>query len=73
MLNEAGTDETAWAFVRQHLSNIPVVVVKNDRIEVVAERQAYLLFDRMVAYHIMQGIPVPLDATDFYRGLDGLC
>lgn len=24
----------------------------------------------MVAYHIMQGIPVPLDATDFYRGLD---
>ncbi len=36
----------------------------------IAERQAYLLFDRMVAYHIMQGIPVPLDATDFYKGLD---
>ena len=36
----------------------------------IAERQAYLLFDRMVAYHIMQGIPVPVDATDFYRGLD---
>ena len=24
----------------------------------------------MVAYHIMNGIPVPLDATDFYKGLD---
>jgi hypothetical protein len=24
----------------------------------------------MVAYHVTQGIPVPLDATDFYRGLD---
>lgn len=24
----------------------------------------------MVAYHIMQGMPVPIDATDFYRGLD---
>lgn len=24
----------------------------------------------MVAYHIMNGISVPLDATDFYRGLD---
>lgn len=36
----------------------------------ITERQAYLLFDRMVAYHIMQGIPVPLDATDFYKGLD---
>lgn len=70
LLLNAGKPETAWAFVRQHLSNIPVVVVKSGKIEIIAERQAYLLFDRMVAYHIMQGIPVPLDATDFYRGLD---
>jgi DNA modification methylase len=68
--NGAGTEETAWAFVQQHLENIPVVVLKNNKIELIAERQAYLLFDRMVAYHIMQGIPVPMDATDFYRGLD---
>ena len=26
MTTNAGTDETAWAFVRQHLSNLPVVV-----------------------------------------------
>lgn len=65
-----GTEETAWAFVRQHLENLPVAVVKEGWIELIAERQAYLLFDRMVAYHIMQGIPVPLDASDFYRGLD---
>ena len=70
LTKNAGSAETAWAFVRQHLSNIPVVVIKNEKIELIAERQAYLLFDRMVAYHIMQGILVPLDATDFYRGLD---
>ena len=69
-LSEAGTKETAWAFVRQHLQNIPVIVVKNGKIEVIDERQAYLLFDRMIAYHIMQGIPVPIDAPEFYRGLD---
>jgi len=69
-LQSAGTEESAWAFVRQHLTNTPVAIIKNEKIEIVAERQAYLLFDRMVAYHIMQGIPVPLDATDFYRGLD---
>ena len=69
-LHSAGNEETAWAFIRQHLSNIPVVVIKDGKIEVVSERQSFLLFDRMVAYHIMQGIPVPLDATDFYRGLD---
>ena len=66
----AGTEETAWAFVRQHLTNIPTVVIRNGKIEVISERQDYLLFDRMVAYHIMQGMPVPIDATDFYRGLD---
>lgn len=70
LIANAGSEETAWAFVRQHLLNIPVVVIKNEKIELVAERQAYLLFDRMVAYHIMQGIPVPIDSTDFYRGLD---
>ena len=70
LVEKAGTEDTAWSFVRQHLENIPVVVISNGKIELVAERQAYLLFDRMVAYHIMQGIPVPLDATDFYKGLD---
>lgn len=66
----AGSAETAWEFVRQHLANLPVVVNNSGQIEVLAERQAYLLFDRMVAFHIMNGIAVPLDATDFYKGLD---
>ena len=69
---KAGSEDTAWDFVRQHLENVPVVVDSdhNGKIDIIAERQAYLLFDRMVAYHIMQGIAVPLDATDFYKGLD---
>lgn len=72
VLEQAGKPETAWAFVQQHLANLPVVVDadNNGKIDILPERQAYLLFDRMVAYHIMQGIPVPLDATDFYNGLD---
>ena len=67
---KAGSIDTAWDFVRLHLENLPIVVNKTGKIEVIAERQAILLWDRMVAYHIMQGISVPLDATDFYRGLD---
>lgn len=67
---KAGTEETAWLFVRQHLEKMSPVIINNGRIEMASERQAFLLFDRMVAYHIIQGLPVPLDATDFYQGLD---
>ncbi len=70
LISQAGSEETAWSFVRQHLENLPVAVVENGKIELIVERQAFLLFDRMVAYHIMNGISVPLDASDFYRGLD---
>ena len=36
---------------------------KTGRAEVVAERQAYLLFDRMVAFHVQRGYAVPLSAA----------
>ncbi|MBM4467516.1 MAG: site-specific DNA-methyltransferase, partial [Chloroflexi bacterium] len=66
---QAGTPEGAWDFVRQHLAQLPVVVERDGSLEVVAERQAYLLFDRMVAFHIQRGATVPLSAAEFYAGL----
>lgn len=68
-LEKSGTEETVWDFVREHLDKLPVVVKKGNLIEKVKEREAFLLFDRMVAYHIMSGIAVPIDASDFYKGL----
>ena len=40
------------------------------RLEIVAERQNYLLFDRMVAFHVQRGVTVPLSASEFYAGLE---
>lgn len=70
LIENSGTPETAWAFVRQHLEQVPVSVKGKNGLEIISERQAYLLFDRMVAYHIVNGIPVPVDSTEFYSGLD---
>ena len=70
MIEHGGTELSAWAFINQHLENLPIVVKKEDKIAPVLERQGYLLWDRMVAYHIVQGMPIPMDATDFYRGLE---
>ena len=66
---EAGTEEGVWDFVRTHLKQLPVFVVKQGQSEVVAERQGYLLFDRMVAFHVQRGVTVPLSAAEFYGGL----
>ncbi len=67
---QAGTEEGAWAFVRVHLGQLPVFVAKEDRAEVIAERCDYLLFDRMVAFHVLRGVTVPLSAAEFYTGLE---
>jgi hypothetical protein len=66
---EAGTPAGAWDFVRQHLARLPAVVLADGGLETIAERQDYLLFDRMVAFHIQRGATVPLSAAEFYAGL----
>ena len=68
-LEQAGSEEGAWEFVRQHLAQLPIVVEQDGTLEVVAEREAYLLYDRMVAFHIQRGFSVPLGAAEFYAGL----
>jgi hypothetical protein len=65
----AGTEEGAWDFIRTHLKHLPVFVSKGGHAEVIAERQNYLLFDRMVAFHVQHGVTVPLSAAEFYAGL----
>ena len=67
---ESGTAEGVWDFVRTHLKQLPVFVSKDGQAEVIAERQNYLLFDRMVAFHVQRGVTVPLSAAEFYAGLE---
>jgi len=67
---KAGTEDGVWDFVRMHLKQLPVFVSKDGRAEVIAERQNYLLFDRMVAFHVQRGVTVPMSAAEFYAGLE---
>ena len=76
----AGTPESAWQFVREHLAHLPVFVQTAGKGETVVERQPFLIFDRMVAFHIQRSVSVPLSAAEFYAGLeqrfpirDGMC
>jgi hypothetical protein len=66
---EAGSAEGVWDFVRTHMRQLPVFVSKDEEAEVIAERQNYLLYDRMLAFHVQRGVMVPLSASEFYEGL----
>lgn len=65
----AGAEDGVWDFVRTHLKQLPVFVTKDGKAEIIAERQNYLIFDRMVAFHVQRGVTVPLSAAEFYDGL----
>ena len=68
---QSGTEEGAWDFVLRPLGEAPsLCVAGRKKRRPVAERLNYLLFDRMVAFHIERGVTVPLSAAEFYSGLE---
>ena len=64
------TEASAWEFVRYHLANLPVFVGRHGKVEVLVERQAHMLYDRMIAFHISRSLAIPISSGDFYAGLD---
>ena len=66
---EESSSDGAWAFVREHLRNVPVFVGRSNEVEPVVERTAQMLLDRMIAFHVQRGISVPLSGPEFLQGL----
>jgi len=66
---EKDTEESAWDFVRTHLRQLPVYPTKKGVLEPNSQRDAYVLFDRMVAFHVQRSVAVPLSVGDFLAGL----
>jgi 16S rRNA G966 N2-methylase RsmD len=66
---DQGTDAGVWDFIKHHLSQLPVFIKKNGNAVPIAERQNFLLFDRMVAFHVQRGMTVPISSAEFYEGL----
>lgn len=64
-----GTDESAWDFVRTHLSYLPRVKVKGSELEFIAERDPRIIFDRMVAWFVRHNVPVPMSTQEFQAGM----
>ena len=65
-----GGEDSAWVFVREHLSRVPATEGARGRALVVRERQADRVYERMVAYHVARNTLVPMTAAEFYAGLE---
>ncbi|TBN37286.1 DNA methylase [Paracoccus subflavus] len=68
-LKTGGSEESAWDFVRTHLSYLPVVKSKSDELTYIPERDPRIIFDRMVAWFVRHNVPVPLSSQEFQEGL----
>ena len=65
----AGSEESAWDFVRTHLKYLASVKVKENQLEFIAERDPRVIFDRMIAYFVRHNFSVPLSSQEFQSGL----
>lgn len=63
-----GTVEGVREFVEQHLEMVPVApLTEAGKIQSLTERTHSILYDRMIAYHLVQGAPIPLSAVEFEK------
>lgn len=63
------TVEGVWDFIKTHLRNLPVVKPRGGEMEFIAERDPRILYDRMIAFYIGHGVPVPLSSAEFQAAL----
>ena len=66
---EKGTEDGVLDFLHTHLGQLPVFVLKDGRVEIVNERLPQLLFDRMVAFHVLRNVTVPMSIGEFLSSL----
>jgi hypothetical protein len=63
------SSSTVWEFVAEHLEHLPIHLVSGNSTTAIIERSPKILFDRLIAFYVQRGLPVPIDAGKFQQGL----
>lgn len=76
--NECG-EINVWEFIKEHLNHLPITINKEKTTTAVIERSPKILYDRLITFYLMRGLPLPIDAVDFqiklgqkFRESDGM-
>ncbi len=67
--NNAKGDLAVWDFIQEHLHHLPVHLIRENSTASIIERSSKILFDRLITFYLMRGLPIPIDARDFQDGL----
>jgi DNA modification methylase/DNA-directed RNA polymerase subunit RPC12/RpoP len=62
-------DIALWDFVLEHLSHLPTHLKRGNSTTAIIERSPKILYDRLISFFLMRGLPIPIDAKDFLGGL----
>lgn len=68
-VNDTSSNLNVWDFIDDFLRHLPVHVEKDNTTTAVIERSPKILFDRLVSFYVQRGLPIPMDAPDFQKGL----
>lgn len=68
-LKHQSSDVGVWDFVDEHLNHLPIHLKQGDSTTAIIERSPKILFDRLIAFYVQRGLPVPIDAGKFQKGL----
>ncbi len=63
------SSSAVWEFVVEHLEHLPIHLVSGNSTTAIIERSPKILFDRLIAFYVQRGLPVPIDAGKFQQGL----
>lgn len=63
------SDIIVWDFIQEHLQHLPIHLIREDSTASIIERSSKILYDRLITYYLMNGLPIPIDARDFQEGL----
>jgi DNA modification methylase len=63
------SDVVIWDFISEHLQHLPSHIKKENSTTAIIERSPKILYDRLITFYLMRGLPVPIDSRAFQEGL----
>lgn len=66
---ESKPEEALWDMVSDHLAHVTKHLQKNGKSLFIAERDARIIYDRVISYYVQNGYQIPIDSQRFQREL----